>query len=601
MGNLIVDFRAKSFDLIRDAQMASAGVSFLKNNAITKNYIETIGKLGKDFEKEGFIPNINAVMGFVSRERPADKLSDAVWQVGDQLRAEMEIQLGLGIMNGDSPDVISRRIRKYLNNPNALFRKVRDKDGRLVPGIKERMYHPGRGVYKSAYKNAMRLTRTETTQAYLLADHYRWLNEPFVIGVKISLSGNHPDYSFPEICEVLAGNYPKWFIWVGWHPHCLCNAVPIMIPRDDFRAMLRGEKPMSAQMIDQMPEQFTKWVDFNRTRIEKAKSPPYFILDNYKDGQVAKGLIRPEIPKSVIPPPKPKVAQTFGEIAVQKMNEATSVQECNDAARILFGVDQFNHKVTHLETLKFTYNRLYDLMTQFKVKWNISTIGNETRNAFASASTGSFNMNAKYFNDPVYMVKRLTESVKNKFHPVGADTIKSVVDHEFAHILTVSTLLAYKVGRYFPQNLAPLVREFGEPIYALHKKYRSKLNGINLKIQNLIKKDAKKLNEGWNLVDNEDNALLPSRKLIWYWKTKVKSGWDLGFINTLNSVNISPEIESQIMELVREYNNTLISRYGSTPDIDEFVAEGFASALNNPGGNEYATEILKLINKKMEV
>lgn len=224
----MVDFRAKSFDLIRSAQMASAGVNFLKNNALTKTYIETIGKLGKDFEQAGFIPNINAIMGFVVRERPAENLSDAVWQIGDQLRAEMEIQLGLGIMNGDSPAVISRRIRKYLNNPTALFHKVRDKDGRLVPGIKERMYHPGRGVYKSAYKNAMRLTRTETTQAYLLADHYRWLNEPFVIGVKIFLSGNHPDYPFVEICEVLAGDYPKWFIWVGWHPHCLCNGKSVV-------------------------------------------------------------------------------------------------------------------------------------------------------------------------------------------------------------------------------------------------------------------------------------------------------------------------------------------------------------------------------------
>jgi hypothetical protein len=594
LGNLIVDFRAKSFDLIRDAQMASAGVSFLKNNALTGKYIDTIGKLGKDFEATGIIPNINSVMGFVARERPAETLSDAVWQIGDQLRAEMEIQLGIGIMNGDSPAVISRRIRKYLNNPTALFRKVRGKDGKLVPGIKEKMYHPGRGVYKSAYKNAMRLTRTETTQAYLLADHYRWLNTPYVLGVKIFLSGAHPDYPFPEICEVLAGNYPKWFIWVGWHPHCLCNAVPIMIPRDDFRAMLRGEKPMGGQMIDQMPEQFTKWVEFNRARIERAKSPPYFILDNYKDGQIANGLIRPGIPKAVIPSPAPKVAMSMADITKQKMNEATTVQEVNSAAETLLGVDHFTHKVTNLDILKTTYNRLYELMNEFKVL-RISSIGDEKRkNVWASANWGSFNMAAKYFNDPKGFAESLVRSVKTKFHPIGCNTIRSVIDHEFGHILTTYPLFASK---FSPGTLAAIKPEavaFPGEIRLLERKYKLELTGIVKKINKVIARETPIIDEGWD-GEYEYSALKPSTKLAWYRKQWLKHGNNL-LANEVNGSILSATAKSEILELIRQFEATKLSVY-SMENIDEFIAEGFTSAINNPGGNVYATEIMRLIKK----
>lgn len=596
MGNLMVDFKAKSFNLIRDAQMASAGVSFLKNNEITGKYIETIGKLGKDFQKEGYIPNINSIMAFVARERPSDNLSSAVWQIGDQLRAEMEIQLGLGIMNGDSPATISRRIRKYLNNPTALFRKIKDKDGRLVPGIKERMYHPGRGVYKSAYKNAMRLTRTETTQAYLLADHFRWLNEPFVIGVRISLSGAHPAYPFPEICEVLAGDYPKWFIWVGWHPHCLCNAVPIMIPRDDFRAMLRGEKPMSAQMIDVMPEKFTKWVEYNRGRIEKAKSPPYFILDNYKNGQVASGLIRPGIPAPVIPPPAPKVAQTFEQIAQQALNNATTVQECNDAARIMLGAEVFEHKITNVQILKEAYTRLSQLRDQFK--WGSGTpvkiryIGNETRkNIWASANAQTFNMSKQYWNDPVAFAKSVAESVETAFHGVGCTTIKSVIDHEFGHVLTATPIWITK-----PQYIggaAESMKEFGSAIRSLSRSYHLSLNGIQKNINKIIASEKAVIDAGWE--GHEISALMPSKKLKYSLdQYKVTYGMPNYFEVDIEQSALSATAKAKIKELCRQFDATRISRY-TNKNLDEFAAEGFTSAINNPGGNVYATKIMELI------
>lgn len=42
-----------------------------------------------------------------------------------------------------------------------LYRRVRGADGKLHLSKAAKAYHPSQGVYRSSYKNAMRLTRTE--------------------------------------------------------------------------------------------------------------------------------------------------------------------------------------------------------------------------------------------------------------------------------------------------------------------------------------------------------------------------------------------------------------------------------------------------------
>ena len=79
----------------------------------------------------------------------------------------MAIDVALG--DGVSAAAMSRTVRKLLNNPTALFRRVRDKNGQLRLSQNAKNYHPGRGVYRSAYRNALRLTATETNMAYRTA------------------------------------------------------------------------------------------------------------------------------------------------------------------------------------------------------------------------------------------------------------------------------------------------------------------------------------------------------------------------------------------------------------------------------------------------
>jgi len=157
-------------------------------------------------------------------------------------------------------------------------------------------YHPGQGVYRSSYKNARRLAATETNIAYRTADYERWQQLPFVVGIRVVLSNNHPE---PDICDELSapvgstankgrGCYPKDFKFTGWHPHCHCHAESILKTEEemaeDTRRILAGEEPAteSSQTVDDVPQEFKDWIINNEPRIVKANRLPYFITDNEK-------------------------------------------------------------------------------------------------------------------------------------------------------------------------------------------------------------------------------------------------------------------------------------------------------------------------------
>lgn len=188
---------------------------------------------------------------------------------------------------------MTRDLRNYLQHPDVLFRRVRDQHGILRLSQAAKDYHPGQGVYRSSYKNARRLTATETNIAYHTADHDRWQKMDFVVGIEIKLSGNHTclgkdgkPHPFYDICDELQGKYPKDFKFTGWHPHCRCFATPILktweeMAADDER-ILSGEEPTteSVNTVRDMPAKFKQWVEVNQERIDRAKSLPYFIKDN---------------------------------------------------------------------------------------------------------------------------------------------------------------------------------------------------------------------------------------------------------------------------------------------------------------------------------
>lgn len=230
--------------------------------------------------------NLEALNAFQSRKVEGMGLSARVWNITGQFKQELELALDIGLGEGKSAAALSRDVRKYLNEPNKLFRRVRDKHGVLRLSKAAKAYHPGQGVYRSSYKNAMRLASTEINMAYRSSDHERWQQLPFVVGIEIELSNNHPFY---DICNELKGVYPKDFKFVGWHPQCRCHAVAVLPTQDEFleyqNKKLAGEDVSGFKFkgeVKDVPDNFKGWLERNEERVKYHTNIPYFIKDNGK-------------------------------------------------------------------------------------------------------------------------------------------------------------------------------------------------------------------------------------------------------------------------------------------------------------------------------
>jgi len=226
----------------------------------------------------------NALAAFQSRKENGLSLSDRVWKIAQQSRQEIEMSIDIGLGQGKSAAQLSRHVREHLNEPDRLFRRVRDKRGQLQLSKNALAFSPGQGVYRSSYKNAMRLTRTENNMAYREADFQRWNALSFVVGVQVSVSNN------PKVCPICAqlqGKYPKGFKFVGWHPQCRCFAIPILMTDREFEKMsiaaLNAEEVpeiRSRNAVQRIPTDARQWFRDNAGRIANYASLPYFIRDN---------------------------------------------------------------------------------------------------------------------------------------------------------------------------------------------------------------------------------------------------------------------------------------------------------------------------------
>ena len=236
-----------------------------------------------------FERNKKAMDAFFSRksEDGGLNLSQRIWKYEGQFRQEMEMSIDCFIGQGMSANTMATKIKQYLNEPDKLFRRVRDKRGELVLSKNAKAYHPGRGQYRSSYRNAQRLARSEPNIAYRTADHERWGRLDFVVGIEIKLSKNHPE---KDICDKLAGVYPKDFKFTGWHSNCMCHAISVLASDDEIDLLtdkiLAGEDTAdfkSKNEVTKLPDEFHSWMQENEERIEKANNRgtlPYWIKDN---------------------------------------------------------------------------------------------------------------------------------------------------------------------------------------------------------------------------------------------------------------------------------------------------------------------------------
>lgn len=268
-----------------------------KNDAFLNSILNT-SKLSKKTLAKYQDRNLDALSAFQTRKIDGMNLSDRIWKQAEQFKNTMELGLDVGLGEGRSAQQLSRDLRQNLLQPDNLFRRVRDKRGQLQLSKAAKAFHPGQGVYRSSYKNAMRLTRSEVNMSYRDSDSLRWGKLDFVVGFEVKLSNNHP---VTDICNDLMGKYPKSFIFKGWHPQCRCYMVPILQDPDEFdanelselRSAFKGEEYnqyVSKKAVADVPDNFKSWMAKNQVKVDGYKSTPYFIKDNFKNGKIADGL-----------------------------------------------------------------------------------------------------------------------------------------------------------------------------------------------------------------------------------------------------------------------------------------------------------------------
>lgn len=273
-----------------------------KNDAFLESIIAT-STLRKETLSRFQDRNLKALEAFQKRKVKGLNLSRRVWKYTSQFKNNIELGIDVSLAEGISAQKLSRELRQNLLEPEKLFRRVRDKHGNLQLSKAAKAYHPGQGVYRSSYKNAMRLARSEINMAYRDADNLRWGQLDFVVGYEVKLSNNHTlnGQPFYDICDILAGKYPKSFVFNGWHPQCRCFKVPILQDPDEFSAgeldeltaALNGTEYRSLQSrkaVKDVPANFKKWVKDNGEKVDGYKSTPYFVKDNFRYGKTRNGL-----------------------------------------------------------------------------------------------------------------------------------------------------------------------------------------------------------------------------------------------------------------------------------------------------------------------
>lgn len=415
------------------------------------------------------------------KQRDGLNLSGRVWNLAGNAKKEIEVILQNAIKEGRRGTEIAKDLRRFLIEPNKLFRRVRNKEtGALELSAAAKAYHPGQGVYRSSYKNALRMARTELKAAQCEAAWQSAQTNPLIVGWEIRLSNNHTTLRdgkpcpFHDMCDELQGVYPKAFRFRGWHPHCRCEMLPIIARPSDrkelYRRIFKGDAKerasWSPRAVEEVPQVFTDWVEKNRARARGWRTLPRFITDNpaYIVGEYGRPKPRPvEVPPGFLDFEDPRKSSRKREKTKEEQSDIrrrwNSRKEYNaygdDVKRILFDHDTGGYVVAHAsriahgETSENEERKLNKELRMAKVYaqngYRVEMLGEADRDSAPDVlingikgdfkSTGSSNNIVKY--------------AKKAFQKQGADIVLFEIDAMTRDIYSELLKAKKKGGRVF--------------------------------------------------------------------------------------------------------------------------------------------------------
>jgi hypothetical protein len=176
----------------------AASESFAK---LMRIYLSSMGVDAASVEAMILAQGRAGIAALLARGAANIPLSQQVYRTSVQSGQQLDRMLNALILNGASAKEIAQRVYKFVDP--------------LTPG-------------GSSYA-AMRLGRTELNNAFHTTSKQRYQDNPFIDGVKWSLSKSHPK---PDLCDQYAGKvFDPDEVPDKPHPQCFCYLEP-QVPSD---------------------------------------------------------------------------------------------------------------------------------------------------------------------------------------------------------------------------------------------------------------------------------------------------------------------------------------------------------------------------------
>lgn len=232
------------------------------------SFYEVTNKKGEKYKKY-YQTDSGAYRAFNDRRSRGLNLSKNLWSQADDYKTALEETISLGIQRGTSAVTLSKKISQYLQDFDKIREDYTEKFGKA-------------SRVKNCEYRSMRLARSEINMAYRTAEQERWKRMDFILGYEIKLSKAH---KHEDICDCLAGKYPKDFKWTGWHPNDMCHAVPIIMSDEEFWGFDEdgNDVETNPRYVDDVPLGMKQWVISHKEYIKYATDKgtlPYFYGQN---------------------------------------------------------------------------------------------------------------------------------------------------------------------------------------------------------------------------------------------------------------------------------------------------------------------------------
>jgi hypothetical protein len=200
--------------------------------------------------------NERAVLAITSRTgKDGLKLSDRVWRIGENVRKNMTTVVEDAVARGLDSRTLAKRVQQYMQP--GKFTAMKQETRRML------------GVSSDVSYEAMRLARTEMSNAYHEGTILANQAAPSYLGIVWMLSGRH---AIPDVCNDYASHNGDGFWPAGSepplpHPQCLCIALPRHEKPSEFAERLRSwaQNPSSDMKLE-------KW--YNETGRKYISRPP---------------------------------------------------------------------------------------------------------------------------------------------------------------------------------------------------------------------------------------------------------------------------------------------------------------------------------------